>query len=113
MFQIVNEPINPFQSPQRLRRRRSGSVPLHSAVVKADGGTGRTSSAAEYHPESWAHAELEQIAAVLPQRRLDVGKIISLVAICAKASMDSFAACHAGWELLKKMRTICKQEVFA
>jgi len=43
---------------------------------------------------------------------LATGEIISLVAIAAVASADSFAACAAGLELFKKMKTIKKREVF-
>jgi len=125
VVQIVQNPIDPQQSFQLLQRRSSGSVLLHYAVVKADGGTGRTSCAAEYQADSGAEEELKRIAAALKERwplegvllqrrsgRLAVGEIISLVAVSAKASMDSFAACHSGLEMLKKMRCIRKQEVF-
>lgn len=125
MIQIVNEPIDPQRSYQLLQPGRSGSILLHFAVVKADGGSGRSSSAVEYHAEAGAEAELEEIATILRaqwplsdvllQRRsgvLAVGEIISLVAVCAAASVDSFTACSAGLELLKKMKTIRKREVF-
>ena len=125
MIQIVTEPIDPQQSYRLLQPGSAGSVLLHFAVVKTDGGSGQISSAVEYRAEAGTEAELEEIAAtlragwplsdVLLQRRsgvLATGEIISLVAVCAAASADSFAACSAGLELLKKMRTIVKREVF-
>ena len=125
MIQIVTEPIDPQQSYQLLQPGRAGSILLHFAVVKADGGSGQNSSAVEYRAEAGAEAELEEIATILRagwplsdvllQRRsgvLAVGEIISLVAVCAEASVNSFAACQVGLELLKKMKTIRKREVF-
>jgi len=125
MVQIVSEAIDPQQSFQRLQRRSAGSVLLHYAVVKADGGTGRTSCAVDYQAAPETEAELATIAAALKARwplegvllqrrsgRLAVGEIISLVAVAAEASADAFAACQMGLELLKKMQTIRKQEVF-
>jgi len=125
MIQIVTDPIEPQRSYQLLQPGRAGSILLHFAVVKADGGSGQSSSAVEYHAEPGAEAELEEIATILRagwplsdvllQRRsgvLAVGEIISLVAVCAEASANSFAACQLGLELLKKMKTIRKREVF-
>jgi len=125
MVQIVSESIDPQLSFQRLQRQAAGSVLLHYAVVKADAGTGRTSSAVDYYAEPEARYELEQIAAALKARwplegvllqrrsgRLAVGEIISLVAVAAAASADAFAACQMGLELLKKMATVRKLEVF-
>ena len=125
MIQIVTDPIDPQRSYQLLQPGRAGSILLHFAVVKADGGSGRRSSAVEYRAEAGAEAELEEIAGILRaggpisdvllQRRsgvLEVGEIISLVAVCAEASTNSFAACQVGLDLLKKMKTIRKREVF-
>jgi len=125
MIQIVNEPIDPQQSYRLLQRHSAGSVLLHYAVVKADGGTGRTSCAVDYQAAQDTQDELEEIASALKARwslegvllqrrsgRLAVGEIISLVAVAAEASADSFAACQMGLDLLKRMQTIRKQEVF-
>lgn len=125
MIEIVTDPIDPQRSYQLLQPGRAGSILLHFAVVKADGGSGQNSSAVEYRAEAGAAAELEEIATILRagwplsdvllQRRsgvLKVGEIISLVAVCAEASANSFAACQVGLDLLKKMKTIRKREVF-
>jgi len=125
MIQIVSEAIDPQQSYWQLQHRGAGSVLFHYAVVKADGGSGRTSCAVDYRTAPETQAELEEIAAALEARwplegvllqrrsgRLAVGEIISLVAVAAEASADAFAACQMGLELLKKMQTIRKQEVF-
>jgi len=125
MVQIGNDVIDPQLSFRQLCRHSAGSVLLHYAVVKADGGTGRTSCAAEYHLEPGAENELKQIAALLKARwslegvllqqrsgRLAVGEIISLVAVAAEASADAFSACQLGLDLLKKMGTVRKMEVF-
>lgn len=125
MVQIVTDPIDPQQAYRLLQPGRAGSILLHFAVVKADGGSGEMSSAVEYRAEVGAEAELEEIATILRagwplsdlllQRRsgvLETGEIISLVAVCAEASAHSFAACQVGLDLLKKMKTIVKREVF-
>ena len=125
MIQIVSEAIDPQQSYRQLQQKSAGSVLFHYAVVKADGGSGRTSCAVDYRTAPETLAELEEIAAALEARwplegvllqrrsgRLAVGEIISLVAVAAEASADAFAACQMGLELLKKMQTIRKQEVF-
>ena len=125
MVQIVYAAIDPQQSYQLLRRRSAGSVLLHYAVVKADGGTGRASCAVDYFVGPETEAELATIASALKTRwplqgvllqrrggRLAVGEIISLVAIAAEASSDAFAACQMGLELLKRMQTVRKSEVF-
>lgn len=125
MIQIVTEPIDPQSSYHLLRQDSAGSILLHYAVVKADGGSGRPSCAVDYQIAPEGVAELTELAAelmgtwrlsdVLLQRRsgrLEVGEIISLVAVCAEASADSFAACQAGLERLKRMRSVTKQEVF-
>ena len=125
MVQIVTDPIDPQQSYRLLEQGSAGSILIHFAVVKADGGSGQMSSAVEYRAEPGAEAELEEIANILRagwplsdvllQRRTGVlatGEIISLVAVCAEASVSSFAACQVGLDLLKKMKTIRKREVF-
>jgi len=125
MVQIVNEPIDPQQCFLQLQRQSAGSVLFHYAVVKADGGTGRVSCAVDYQAVPETQDELEEIATALKARwplegvllqrrsgRLAVGEIISLVAVAAEASADSFAACQMGLDLLKRMQTIRKQEVF-
>ena len=125
MVLIVNDLIDPQQSYHLLRQHCAGSVLLHYAVVKADGGTGRTSCAVDYCLEPGAEKELRQIAdhlktrwsldGVLLQRRqgrLGVGEIISLVAVSAAASVDAFSACRQGLDLIKRMQTVSKREVF-
>lgn len=125
MVRIATEQIDPQESYWQLRKGSAGSVLLHYAVVKADGGSGQTSSAVEYRAQPGAEAELGRISTMLHERwplndvflqrrigRLEVGEIISLVGVCAEASADSFAACQLGLELLKKMETIDKREVF-
>jgi len=125
MVQIVNEPIDPQLSYRLLQQQSAGSVLFHYAVVKADGGTGRISCAVDYLAVPETQDELEEIAAALKARwplegvllkrrngRLAVGEIVSLVAVAAEASADSFAAWQMGLDLLKRMQTIRKQEVF-
>jgi molybdopterin synthase catalytic subunit len=125
MVKIATEKIDPQKSYRQLRKSSAGSVLLHFAVVKANGGSGQTSSAVDYCAQPGAEAELGRIITILHERwplndvflqrrigRLEVGEIISLVGVCAEASADSFAACQLGLELLKKMKTIDKREVF-
>jgi len=125
MVRIVTTPIVPQECYGLLKSDGAGSVLMHYAVVKADGGSGRTSSAVDYRADEGTEAELEEIADALKSRWpltdallirrsgvVSVGEIISLVAVAAQASADTFAACHTGLEMLKKMKGIRKQEVF-
>jgi len=125
MIRIASSSIDPRECLQLLQTSNAGSVALHFAIVKSDGGTGRSSCAVEYHAREGAEVELQQIATALRSRwplsdvllqrrtgRLAVGEIISLVAVCAEASAHTFAACQLGLDLMKKMESIDKREIF-
>ena len=126
MVIVTSDPIDPSIAYQQIGKGRSGSVVLHYAVVKEDGGGGRPTSCIDYRSEGDTASELEGIAAelcanwkledVLLIRRtgcLSVGDIISLVASSSPNSSDAFEACQHGIGRLKKMATIKKNEILA
>ncbi len=124
MVLITNDPIDPGNAYDMIARTASGSVLFHYAVVKAQESGGGVTCHIEYSLNGNAEEELAMIArdmgkswvledSLLIRRigRLDVGEIISLVAVSSRSSEDAFAACMFGIGRLKKMRTISKNEV--
>lgn len=124
MVLITNDPIDPGNAYDMIARTASGSVLFHYAVVKAQDGDGGVTSHIEYSLNGNAEEELAMIARDMGESRvledtllirrigrLDVGEIISLVAVSSPSSEDAFAACRFGIGRLKKMRTIAKNEI--
>ena len=125
MVHVSENPIDPSAIYRSIQSTYSGSVVLHSAVVKQQAGSGKSTVAIEYRADADSVAELESIAEELKQswkledvlliRRigcLAVGDIISLVAVSAPGSEEAFEACKAGISRLKKMKSIIKTEKF-
>jgi len=123
---VTDKPIDPLEAYGRISKNRAGSVVFHYAVVKEMSGDGGVTSCIEYQAAAGAEVELAAIAAELQEkwkiedllliRRigcLEVGDIISLVAVNSPNSEDAFAACKAGISRLKRMTTFKKQEIFA
>ena len=124
MEYITEAPIIPGSLFEKLQRGRSGSVVFHYAVVRMSTG-GKVMSGICYERNGDMEAELAAIAAglrgqwplddVLLVRRLgtlQVGEVISLVAVSAPNSKDAFEACQSGMERFKKMTTVRKCESF-
>jgi len=126
MVVITDTPIDPSTTYGLISNKTAGSVVLHYAVVKKDGGSGAPTHCIDYRFEEGSEEELDAIAAelllnwkledVLLVRRegcLHVGDIISLVAASSPNSEDAFAACRHGIACMKKMVTVCKRERLA
>ena len=126
MVLINAAPIDPAAVYNSIGSTFSGSVVLHSAVVKKQAGSGNATSCIDYQAQEDTIPELESIAEELKRgwnledvlliRRtgcLSVGEIISLVAASSPNSEDAFEACKSGISRLKKMSTITKTEKFA
>lgn len=123
MVVITSTPIDPSTAYGLISNRTAGSVVLHYAVVKKDGGADAPTHSIDYRFEEGAEEELDAIVAelllkwkledVLLVRRegcLNVGEIISLVAASSPNSEDAFAACRHGIARMKKMATVRKRE---
>ena len=124
MQYITELPILPEDMFEKIQKGKSGSVLFHYAVVRMVAGDNVTTS---IHFEKMGDTESE-LAAVATEIRnqwniddillvrrigtLQVGDIISLVAVSCPRSKDAFKACQYGVERLKKMATLKKREVF-
>jgi len=124
-MEIVTEtPLDPGKMFERIRKSEAGSVLFHYAIVK-----GRTedreSSGIRFERGGDIEIELSEIVVdirshwpvddVLLVRRigtLQIGEMISLVAVSSSASNDAFEACRYGLERLKKMTSLRKVELF-
>ena len=124
MIIVTTEPVDTAAMFEKIRKSASGSVLLHYAVVKSQAGE-KTSEGIRFERAGDMEAELSSIEAdirgrwstedvVLARRigTLNVGDIISLVAVSSPASNDTFEACRHGLERLKKMKTLKKTEQF-
>lgn len=124
MVDFTPDPISPELSYNLLKNEKSGSIVLHYAVVKADGGRPLLTTAIDYQSCGETVAEMSEIAAEIQKRFaledlliirrsgiLGVGEIISLVAASSPNSEDAFESCKYGISLLKKMKTIRKTEM--
>ncbi|MDR3671993.1 MAG: molybdenum cofactor biosynthesis protein MoaE [Holophaga sp.] len=119
-------PIDPAEIYDTIVKNGAGSVLLHYAVVKPATAAGGTTQSIDYCSVGDCEAELRGIAremfagfsledVILVRRtgRLNLGDIISLVAVSATSSEDAFNACRQGLTRLKAMKSILKDEVFA
>lgn len=126
MVIVTAAPIDPAQAYGMLKTAGTGSVLLHYAVVKPLAGESGTTSYIEFTANDATEAELQEIAEqlcaghtvtdILLMRRtgrLDLGEVISLVAVSSPNSEDAFAACKKGLGCIRKIRNIIKKEVCA
>ncbi len=124
MVMITNEPIDPKSAYDLMAKETAGSVLCHFAVVKAQEGDEGVTHGMEFTPVGDVEGELSKIAVeiaalweiediLLIRRvgRVDVGGIISLVAVSSSSSEHAFAACKEGIGRLKKMSSVAKREV--
>jgi molybdopterin synthase catalytic subunit len=121
---VSNNRIDPSKVYEFIKKDNSGSVVFHFAVLKGIN-EGRTISSAEYYANGDVDGELRtltneihgkwQVNDVLIIRRLgriDIGEIISLVAVSSPNREKAFAACDYGVKRLKEMSSIKKKETF-
>ncbi len=124
MILTTKNPIDPNGMYDRIRKSEAGSVLLHYAVVKSQAGD-RVSAGIHFEKAGNIEEELSGIAEELKQRWnledvllarrigvLEIGDIISLIAVSSPSSNDAFDACRYGLERLKKMTTLKKTERF-
>jgi molybdopterin synthase catalytic subunit len=121
---VTNKAIDPGTMFERIRKSEAGSVLLHYAVVKSQTGD-RVSAGIHFEKAGDIEGELRALAAEIKQRWniedvllvrrigiLDIGDIISLIAVSSPVSNDAFEACRYGLEKLKKMSSLKKTERF-
>jgi len=121
---VSNKPIDPGEVYELIKKDTAGSVVLHFAVVRRST-ENKTTSSIEFHASGDVDEELRTISDeirkkwkiedVLIIRRLgglNIGDIISLVAISSPHREEAFEACRYGVDRLKKMSTITKKETF-
>ena len=121
---VMETALVPSNLFEKLRRRNAGSVIFHYAVVKSQAGE-KPSSGIQFERGGDMEVEMSEIEAdvrvrwpvddILLVRRLgllQVGDLISLVAVSAEASNDAFEACQYGLSRIRKMASIKKTELF-
>jgi molybdopterin synthase catalytic subunit len=121
---VTNKPVDPGTMYERIRKSEAGSVLLHYAVVKSQAGD-RVSVGIHFEKGGDIEGELRALAADIKQRwkiedvllvrrigMLDIGDIISLIAVSSPDSNDAFEACRYGLGKFKKMTTLKKTERF-
>jgi molybdopterin synthase catalytic subunit len=124
MVIVTNKPIDPRTMFERIRQSEAGSVLFHYALVKSKAGQ-RISVGIHFDKAGDTEEELSAIATDIKKRwniedvllirrigTLDIGEIISLVAVSSPSSSDAFDACRHGLDRLKKMTTLKKTERF-
>lgn len=108
---------------ETLKKQNAGSVIFHYAVVKSRAGE-KPSSGIRVERGGDLEAEMSEIETdirnrwnvddVLLVRRiglLQVGDLISLVAVSSSASSDAFEACRYGLSRIKQIKGIKKTEL--
>ncbi len=121
---VSEKPLKPEEFYDKISRRESGSVIFHYAVVRELTGE-KVTTGIHFERDGEIESELARISAEIKKRwnvedtllvrrlgTLQVGDIISLVAVSSARSKDAFEACQYGVERLKKMSTLKKKEVF-
>lgn len=124
MIIVSKDPIDPATMFEKIEKSRGGSVLLHYAVVKQKVGSsvsegihferagdmeGELSAISSDMKRQW---DIEDVLLVRRTGTLELGDIISLVAVSSPSSKDAFEACRHGLERLKGMKTITKTERF-
>jgi molybdopterin synthase catalytic subunit len=122
MIIVTKNPVKPETIYERIRKSKAGSVLLHYAVVKSQAGE-KASAGIHIEKAGDMEKELSAISADIQQRwniedvflvrrigTLDIGDIISLIAVSSPSSNDAFDACRHGLERLKKMKSLRKTE---
>ncbi len=120
---ISGNPIDPSQVYELIKKDTAGSVVFHFAVVR-ESTENRTTKSIEFHSNGDLEQELRTISGEIQNRwkiedvlimrrlgRLNIGDIISLVAVSSSHRKEAFDACSYGVDRLKKMATVIKKEI--
>jgi len=126
MIRVTDRPLCPGEVQESLKTDESGSVVMHSGVVRASSDEGRDVAGIEYEADFCAaEEELSRIAADIAARwqvqdvalcrrmgRLRPGDVILVTAASAAHRREAFEACQHAVERLKAMKSVVKREVW-
>ena len=124
---VTNSPINPNDVYRLIDSSNAGSVVFHFAVVR--GATdGKKSGSIEFQPAKDSDDVIRELRLISDEIRnkwkiddvltmratgkLNVGDVMSLIAVSSPHRDDVFNACSFGLEKLKQMKSIIKKETF-
>jgi molybdopterin synthase catalytic subunit len=120
---VLSEPIEPSRVYKLIKKAIAGSVVLHFGIVKESTGNKKIKSM-EFVAKGNAEEELRTISKDIHKRwsiedvlimrrlgRLNIGDIISLVAVSSPHRAEAFDACREGVDRLKNMSTIVENEI--
>jgi len=120
---VTEDPLDTTNLFARLGKRNAGSVIFHYAVVKGQAGE-KASAGIRFERGGDVEGEMVDIETdmrnrwhiddILLVRRiglLQVGDLISLVAVSSEASKDAFEACQYGLSRIRKMGSLKKTEL--
>jgi len=126
MIRVTDRPLCPSEVQESLKTDASGSVVMHSGIVRASSDEGRDVACIEYEADFCAaEEELSRIASDIAARwqvqdvalcrrmgRLRAGDVILVTAVSAAHRREAFEACQHAVECLKAMRTVSKREIW-
>jgi len=125
MVVFTSELIDPRLVYDLIEKKAAGSVLFHYAVAKAIVSKHGLTTHIIYEPNGNVVQNLENIAGemknkweltdvliVRRQGKVEVGEIISLIAVSSPSSEAAFEACRHALSCLKQMPTITKTEVY-
>lgn len=124
MIKITDHHIDLKNLYELLEKNISGSLLFHYAMVKKNNKPGSPSTEyIDYTADVNIENEMNEIEAELRKKwyledvllirslgRKSIGDIISVVAVSSPNSDDAFESCRHGLSLLKKMKTVKKEE---
>lgn len=121
---VSDKPIDPGEVYGLIKKNTAGSAVFHFAVVRPST-ENKTTNSIEYCANGDVNEELrtitdeirakwkiEDVLIIRRLGRLNIGDIISLVAVSSPHRQEAFDTCRYGVERLKKMSTITKKETF-
>jgi molybdopterin synthase catalytic subunit len=125
MVLVTDKPLFPSEVLEGLKTDASGSVVMHSGIVRASS-EGKGVACIEYEADVCAaREELSCIATDIAARwqvqdvalcrrmgRLKPGEVILVAAVSAAHRREAFEACQHAVERLKAMRSVSKREVW-
>jgi molybdopterin synthase catalytic subunit len=125
MIRVTDSPLCPNEVLESLKTNASGSVVMHSGIVRASSDDGEVAYI-EYEADiSAAEEELSRIADDIAARwqvqdvalfrrmgRLRPGEVILVTAVSAGHRKEAFEACQHAVERLKAMKSVVKREVW-
>ena len=124
MVLVTESPLDPEKLFESLLKDKAGSVIFHYAAVKSETGDKKTTGI-RFDRNGDMESELSEIEydirirwnivdVLLVRRtgRLQIGDLISLVAVSSPSSNDTFEACGYGLARIRKMLSIEKTEFY-